>query len=174
MPQIALKISDVGGRTLPASAGGTAYLPQHRLRSWVRLGGELLPREAVVDTGAPACIFSKRVWEKFHSRGAIVWVAHPPTEAGRATLPRVDVHGGNYPFRLGRIRLQLVDLDKNQLAPRDVLVICTEDVPIGPGNGPPELPRLVLVGLADVMHGRTLRVEASADGQRWAATLSEP
>lgn len=174
MPQIALHISDSGGRTLPASAGGTAYLPQRRLRSWVRLGGELLPREAVVDTGAPACIFSKLVWSNFHARGAIAWVAHPPTTVGRETLPRVNVHGGNYPFRLGRIRLQLVDLEKNQLAARDVLVICTEDEPADPANDPPQLPRLILIGLADVMHGRTLLIETSADGQRWAATLSEP
>ncbi len=118
MPQVHLAVRDVGGRTLPASVGGTIYLPQRRVRAWVRLGREILPREAVVDTGAPASIFSQQVWRTFHANSDIVWIAHPPAEAGRDVLPRIEVHGGNYPFRLGRIRLVVVDLDKNQLAPR--------------------------------------------------------
>ncbi|QJW96864.1 hypothetical protein [Frigoriglobus tundricola] len=127
-----------------------------------------------MDTGAPASIFSRQVWKAFHTRGDIVWIAHPPTEASREVLPRIDVHGGNYPFRLGRIRLVVVDLDKNQLAPRDVLVICTEDEPVDAEADPPELPRLLLIGLADVMNGRSLLLQVSADGQQWTAPLSEP
>jgi hypothetical protein len=128
----------------------------------------------VIDTGAPACIFSKRVWHPFHLSGDVVWVTHAPADGDRDTLPRVDVHGGNYPFRLGRIRLQMVDLNNGQLTPRDVFVICTEDQPIQPDNEPPELPRLLLVGLVEVLSGRTLLIQASADGQQWTATLSEP
>lgn len=150
------------------------YLPQHRLRIWVRLGRAYAARQAIVDTGAPACIFSKQVWDAFHARNDIVWVAHPPTDTDRTALPRVDVHGGNYPFRLGRIRLEPVNLTEGQLAPRDVLVICTEDEPVEPENDPPELPRLLLVGLVEVMNGRSLQLQISADGLQRTALLSEP
>ena len=68
-------------------------------------------------------------------------------------------------YRLGRVRLEFCD---GQLAPREVLAICTDD-PLVVKN-----PLPLLIGLADVMHGRTLLIDASADGQRWAATLSEP
>ena len=85
-------------------------------------------------------------------------------------LPRITVFGGRYPFRLGRVRLELVDLGTGQLAPRDVTAICTDD----PQTAPPHLQLPLIVGLADVMHGRTLQLEASADGRRWTATLSEP
>jgi hypothetical protein len=172
VPHVHLTVEDAGGRTLPATAGAI-YLAQRRVYAWVRVGRELLPRQAVFDTGAPACIFSWRVWEPFARRGEITWVAHPPAEAGRDSLPRIDVHGGHYPFRLGRIRLQLVDLDGRHLAPREVIVICIEDEPSGTGD-PPHLDRLLLVGLADVMHGRALRLEASPEGRQWTATLSEP
>lgn len=171
MPQIQLDVHDAGGRTLPTPAGGTVYLPQRRLHVWARFGRDILARQAVIDTGAPACILSQLSWDDLDARGDISWVAHPPP--GVRNLPRIDVHGGNYPYRLGRIRLQLMDLDGNQLAPHDVFVICTEDAPVWSGD-PPQLPRLWLVGLADVMHGRTLRLDASADGTQWAATLAEP
>ena len=172
VPHVHLTVEDAGGRTLPAPAGAI-YLAQRRVYAWVRVGRELLPRQAVFDTGAPACIFSQRVWAPFATRGEIAWVAHPPTDADRHALPRIDVHGGNYPFRLGRVRLQLVDLDRRHLAAREVLVICTEDDSLETDD-PPHLDRLLLVGLADVMHGRALHLEASPDGQQWTATLSEP
>jgi hypothetical protein len=174
VPQIRLRVQDEGGRTLPASGGRTAYLPQYRLRAWVRVGSELLPRHAIIDTGAPAGIFSYQVWSTFQTRGDITWVAHPPTETDRTALPRIDVHGGNYPFRLGRIRLELADLDKGRLTSRDAMVICTEDVPLTPSGSPPQLPRLLILGLVDVMNGRSLLLQASADGRQWTAVLSEP
>ncbi len=52
-------------------------------------------------------------------------------------------------------------------------MICTEDDPVATSD-PPHLDRLLLIGLADVMHGRTLQLDASVDGQQWAATLTEP
>ena len=174
MSQVHLDVHDVGGKTLATPSGGTFYLRQPRVLAWVRFGREYAMRQVVVDTGAPACILSKQVWADYHARGEIAWVAHPPQAGDRDRLPRTNVHSGFYPYRLGRIRLELMDLGTGQLAPRDVLVICTEDVPLNPNSEPPELPRLLLIGLADVMHGRALLIEASADGQQWTATLSEP
>ena len=72
---------------------------------------------AVVDTGAPACILPTRVWTQLDNRGDVAWPSGVNPVGG---LPRITVFGGSYPFRLGRIRLELVDLGTGQLAPREV------------------------------------------------------
>jgi hypothetical protein len=124
-------------------------------------------RQVVIDTGAPASILPSRVWSDLDKRGDIMWVSGVNPIGGP---PRITVFGGSYPFRLGRIRLEIVNAGAGQLAARDVAVICTDD----PQTAPPHFQLPLLLGLADVMHGRTLTVEASADGQQWMATLSEP
>src|SRR5436309_6700354 len=99
-------------------------------------------------------ILARRVWSEFHSRGDIAWVAHPPGTTEIGGLPRTTVLGTQYPFRLGRVRLELVDFGDGRLAAREVLVICTEDVPpIRP------LPLPLVIGLAEVMNGRSLLVQ---------------
>ncbi len=123
-------------------------------------------REAVIDTGAPACILPRRVWTALDARGDIAWLTEFPAHfAGSGNVAHTIVFGGQYRYRLGRVRLESCD---GQLAPREVLAICTDD-PLVVKN-----PLPLLIGLANVMHGRTLLIEASDDGQRWSATLSEP
>jgi len=124
-------------------------------------------RRAVIDTGAPASILPWRVWSDLDKRGDIAWITSTSPVGGP---PHITVFGGSYPFRLGRIRLEVVNVGTGQLASRDVTAICTDD----PQTAPPHLQLPLILGLADVMHGRTLTVEASADGQQWTATLSEP
>jgi hypothetical protein len=126
-------------------------------------------RQAVVDTGAPACILPSRIWNRLDSRGDITWISGAPMTVPVGGLPHITVFGGQYPFRLGRVRLELVDL-VGRLAPRDVLVICTDDQQ----SVAPNLQLPLVVGLADVMNGRSLLLQVSADGQRWTAVLSEP
>ena len=164
MPPIALDSQDDGGVTLLAIAGGTVYLPRQRLRAWVYLGRDPFMRQAIIDTGAPACTFPRRVWSGLDARGDITWLTHKPALL-RTGMPAYTIlAGGSYRYQLGRVRLQF----QNGLAPRTVIAICTDDTPTTSARVP------FIVGLADVMHGRTLRLEASADGTQWAATLAEP
>jgi hypothetical protein len=167
VPSVALSAQDTGGATLLALAGGTVYLPQHRLRTWVYLGGEGAMRQAVVDTGAPACILPQRVWSRLAVRGDITWATDSPAFFPTGAIAHTTVSGGQYPYRLGRVRLRFA---YGSLAPRDVLVICTDD----PAVAPPHLSLPPIIGLADVLNGRSLLLQVSADGQQWTATLSEP
>ena len=129
-------------------------------------------RGAVIDTGAPGCILPQRVWATLDARGDVEWVTDFPARlAEEEKITFATVFGGSYQYRLGRVRLEFCD---GQLAPREVLAICTDDPPVDPQASPPQPIFPLILGLADVMHGRTLLIEASADGQRWAATLSEP
>ena len=148
MPSVALDVQDDGGATLLALGGGTIYLPQRRLHTWVYLGGEYAMRQAVIDTGAPACILPQRVWSRLDSRGDIVWETGSPARFPAGTIAHTTVFGGRYPYRIGRVRLRFA---YGPLAPRDVTVICTDD----PRTALPHLQLPLLLGLADVIHGRT-------------------
>lgn len=172
MPTVPLYPQDEGGVTLPTS-GGPLYLPQRRLYVWARVGGEYAPRQAVLDTGAATCVFSRVVWDGFEKRREIEWVSHPPGGSDRSVLPRTTILKGTYPFRLGRVAVQVVEFNgEAALPPVSVLVQCLEDMPVAPAD-PPQLPRLLLVGLDGILRGRTLTVTASADGTAWAASLAE-
>lgn len=115
-------------------------------------------------TGAPACVLPSRFWGPLAARGDITWVTGAPARfaaSGRAAATAVA--GSSFPYRLGRVRPAF---SYSQLAPRAVLALCIDD--------PAHIRVPLLVGLADVMHGRALHLDASPDGQHWTATLSEP
>lgn len=168
MPEIRLYPQDDGGLTIPSATGNAIYLPQFRLRAWVRIGGEYALRQAILDTGAPASIFTKHIWLPLHQSGRIEWLGEPPNPADHTVLPKVILLRGQYPFRLGRVTVELADLDSGSLRPVRILVQCVEDQP----EREP-LPRLLILGVADLLHGRTLTLRASADGAAWRGTISE-
>jgi hypothetical protein len=172
MPRVTLSPQDDGGITIANPSGGMIYLPQHRLRVWVRVGGEYACRQAVLDTGTPACILSKKVWQELENAKRIEWICHPPSADGQHPLPTTTILGGRYPFRLGRIALQLLDFLGGELPEVTVRMLCLEDAP----GQPPDQQTLsgwLLLGLEGVLNGRTLTVSASADGSAWAASLAE-
>jgi hypothetical protein len=152
------------------SGGSSLFLPELRVLGWGYFGSETMMRQVVIDTGASACLLPFRFWSVFDNRGDITWLSSAPPTVPAGGLPRMSASGGSYSFWLGRVRLALADLGSGRLAPRDVLAMCTDD----PQTPPAHLRLPLIVGLADVMHGRTLLVEASADGQQWTASLSEP
>jgi hypothetical protein len=172
MPQVRLTPQDDGGVHLDDGRSPAVYLPQLRLRLWVKVGTEYRIRQAVLDTGAPAAVFSRAVWEPLAARGEIEWVCHAPGGDDRPLLPRTAVLRGRYPFRLGRVTIQPVDLNAGELRPAPLLVQCTEDDPRAAAD-PEPLPRLLILGMSGFLNGRSLAVAASPDGATWTATLSE-
>lgn len=152
--------------------GGVIRLPKRQIRAWAYFGSEPAIRQAVVDTGCPVCTLPKRVWEKLNDRGDITWLADPPAAVPATALTRTTILlGGRYPYRLGRVRLRIVDLGDGQLAPREVPVLCTED----DAARRPDSERVpLIVGLADALNGRALLLQVSEGGARWAAVITEP
>jgi hypothetical protein len=149
-------------------------LNQLRLFLWVKLGDEYSHRQAVLDTGAPFTILPKQVWAILHRRGSITWVAHTPGTAPRGSLPIVVVGGSRYPFRLGRVAVQVTKLDGSELRPVPVLAQCLEDEQLTPSDPVPLRARPILGLAGGLLHGRQLLVEADAAGQHWSAALVEP
>jgi hypothetical protein len=151
--------------------GGPVVLAEPRVRVWALIGNEPFTRQAVFDTGAPACVLPKRIWAQLDVAGEVMWEAGAPADVPLAALPTITVLGGRHRFRLGRVRLELIDLSGGRLAPLAVRAICTEDAGVVAPGGSPQVP--LLVGLGDALRGRVLLVQTSEDGARTSATIQE-
>ena len=84
----------------------------------------------------------------------------------------ITVLGGSYPFRLGRVRLEMVDLGDGHIPPREVMAICTEDLP--PVSSASQISLPLIVGLGEVLNGRSLLLQVSEDGLRWLGMMNQP
>jgi hypothetical protein len=160
------------GPTFDDGVNPSFALPQWRVRAWVRLGGGLTNWVSLVDTGAPVSLVSKGVWEQLRRQGRIEWVSHAPgvqDDPGR--MPRVSVLGARYPYRLGRIDVELTDLGAIDLPAVRVLAQFIED---GPATGG-RLPDVIVLGLGfGAFAGRSLVIDFAADGTPTGTTVREP
>lgn len=66
--------------------------------------------EAIIDTGSPLTVFPFSVWPRYES--SIIWLDQPEhvNRQGDTILPSLNIVGGTFPYRLGRIRLGFRDL----------------------------------------------------------------
>lgn len=88
-----------GEVVIPVPGGPPLTVPKRRIRAWVLLGNQVVLRQAIIDTGAPYCTPTRRVWADLDRRGQIDWVAFPPG-GPVASLPTMELLGGNHPFRV--------------------------------------------------------------------------
>lgn len=159
-----------GEVVIPVPGGPPLTLPKRRIRAWVLLGNQVVLRQAIIDTGAPYCTLTRRVWADLDQRGQIDWVAFPPGGPG-ASLPTMELLGGKHPFRIGRVAIRLTELAANSpiLATDPVLALCVESDTLSD-----VIQSGVILGLGGLLNGRTLVVQASEVGDRWSAVLIQP
>lgn len=152
---------------VPTPAGPPLRLRTRQICAWVYFGSDEKLRQVVVDTGSPVCTLPKRFWEKLDDREDIIWVANPPATVPTDQLTNTTtLLGGQYRFRVGRVRVRVADMGDGQLAAREVLAFCIED------GGSRDLP--ILLGLAEVLDGRALLLQVSDGGGRCAGVINEP
>ena len=109
---------------------------------------------AILDTGAPLTLFPYEVWQPFEA--AITWLAQPPLPAGGPR--RVAILGGTWAYRLGRVRMGLLDDDGGWLAPAWTNAWFLDDDPAAP--------KQAVLGLrTGLFDGRQLRSDSS--GEEW-------
>lgn len=168
MPVVSLFPQDEGPLAFAKPDGSQLLVPKHRLRPWVKLGSDYQSRQAVFDTGAPCTLLSKRAWVKLAARGEVNWVLHAPNETADRDLPKTELLGAPRQYRIGRVRVSLVDGNRDcDLG--FVLALClTTDSVAGAVSAS------VILGMCEVLNGRTVLVQASPDGAKWSAALMQP
>jgi hypothetical protein len=171
VPAVNFSVQNDGEVVIPVSGGAPLVLTKRRIRTWVLVGNETMLRQAIVDTGAPYCMMTKRLWTELDRRGQINWMAFPPSTAPLASLPMTELLGGRHPFRVGRLRIRLTELAPNSpiIDAGSVLALCVENDVIADivNSG-------VILGLGGMLNGRTMIVQASETGDRWSAVLLQP
>ena len=159
MPRVRLRVQHVQARddlrlryTEPKRPGEEFEFPLLRLTTTVTVGSDLRFL-ALVDTGAWVSIITHETWTQLDQLGLVEFLP-PPAGAGTA---RAILGGGRSEFRLGRIRLGLIDRDDpngpRELPPVPVVAQLLLDPQF-------RLPFPVILGLhGGVLDGRTLRRE---------------
>ncbi len=83
--------------------GGQLVLPVNRLACLVLVGPEVV-FDAWVDSGSPLTVFPEKDWRPFEA--AVTW-----RDDLAGGLPKLNVAGGEFPFRFGRVMLDLMSAD---------------------------------------------------------------
>lgn len=84
--------------------------------------------DAVVDTGAPLSVFPYTLWAAFADQ--IWWLDQPPRSDGLAR--EITLLGGNWTYRLGRVRVGAIDDDGDWLPPVWLNAFFLDDLPDAP------------------------------------------
>lgn len=159
--------------------GHTSYIPWYRL--FVRL--VIVPRgedtrvrpapredgfepEAILDTGAPTCVFPFPVWQPF--RNEVQWLDQPPREDGRPWA--VTVLGGSWAYSLGRVRVGATDRDANWLPAVTANALFLDNHP----TTGPRPPRQAILGLRSGLFDLRQLRHATADPPEWVLEDAGP
>lgn len=109
---------------------------------------------AILDTGSPLTLFPYEVWQPFEA--AITWLAQPLLPAGGPR--RVAILGGSWSYRLGRVRIGMIDTAGGWLAPAWTNAWFLDDDAAAP--------KQAVLGLrTGLFDGRQLRSDSS--GEEW-------
>ncbi|MDB5307029.1 MAG: hypothetical protein JWO38_1231 [Gemmataceae bacterium] len=126
--------------TPPGRGRVDVYRPQ--FRSLLRLPNTLLPRDVVIDTGAPLICFPEDLWKPFQVGIDFEWLPFP-----RGVVPPVGrMAGWQYPFRMAHFLLPVTLMDYANAVDRpDVIAAFATGNPPQPPNSKGLPP--IIVGL---------------------------
>lgn len=177
MPVIELSVRQTKTHNLQRPGTAPLVVPVRRLFARSRLGTSEGTVLALLDTGAPLTFVDYYRWLECDGAGEIDWGGAAHAEPA-SQLPTAPLLGHRIPYRVGHIRIRLwgacgcPELDLGA-----VPVACIEYTPTVPNcetflatNTGAE----VLLGMHQTFRERTLQLQATADGARWAASLAQP
>jgi hypothetical protein len=161
VPSIRLSL-DILGPPLPLATpgGGALQAPRVRFLCLARLPGFMMPRDGIIDTGAPHTCFPLALWSQFQEGTDFEWL---PFEPGYQ--PPVGVMlGWRYTFRMARflVPLALMDYSTEVERPGVIAQFADSDPPARRGKSLP----LFVAGLwGGLLEGGKVGVGRTPGGQ---------
>lgn len=170
MPTIRLFPATLGPPLpLEPVAGGTIRVPRVRFQCLLRLPQFLMPRDGVIDTGAPLTCLPKSIWDRFREGTDFEWL---PFEAGYQP-PVGQTVGWRYTFRMARFLVPLTLMDYSTEVERAGLIaqFADSDPPARRGQALP----LIIVGLwGGILEGSQLAITRDPTTGQVAGELAVP
>jgi len=163
MTRIRLRLVETEEIRCVDSRGESLVIPRMRLETLIQFApfkgssSAASPpvRAALIDTDTALSVFPEREWRPWEH--CIEWLTFPAHSASHK-LPRIRVLGGQYPYRMGRLQIAVVDEDGHRLPSMPVIAQFTEDA----GS----LSRILMGMRGGILEGRRLLVDV-ARGQAW-------
>lgn len=137
-----------------ASTGSQFLLPRVQLRALVLLPGQLLPRDAIIDTGSPFNWCPEDVWQPLRPGTDFEWLPFAPGYQP----PVGQTAGWNFRFRMARLLGPLTLTDLTTELPRDGVIFQFAE---GNPPGTKRLPVAVIGLWGGVLEGTKLHIEAA-------------
>jgi hypothetical protein len=169
VPTIPLAVGSHGSDiTVDDLTGGILDIPRLRFHCLIEVPGFLLPREALIDTGAPLTIFPEKIWSKFQfgTDYDILPLVGAPAAPAR-------VLGWQFTYQIARFRVPLALLDAALTirVPRpDVIAQFATGNPTGWRSIPP-----IFIGLwGGLLEGGRLGIDRVSSTNRLAGELVYP
>src|SRR5215218_10385557 len=107
MPQLRLFSYSLGGIPVIPPTTAPLTLPLVQFRCLVQLPGQMMPRDGIIDTGAPCSWFPESVWKTLRRGVDYEWLPFP----GGYQPPQGVTAGWAYQFRMARMLRPLVLTD---------------------------------------------------------------
>ena len=119
MPTIRLTAYSVGPLLALAHPPGARPVPRVQLRCLLRVPGTPIPRDAILDTGAPLTCFPERIWQPFREGVDFEWCPFAPG----VQPPAGQMAGWRFTFRMARFLVPLAARSKHNPVDLGILVL---------------------------------------------------
>lgn len=159
VPTIGLSSISQGALPLSLPTGGTLRVPRARFHCLARLPRFVMPRDGIIDTGAPLSCFPFSIWDRFQEGTDFEWL---PFEPGFQS-PISVMAGWRYTFRMARFLVPLTLMDYSTAIDRSGVIaqFADGDPPTRRGQSLP----LFFIGLwGGLLEGGRIAIGRTAGG----------
>ncbi len=154
MPIVQLTPTILGSLPLSLQGGGLLQAPRLRLHCLVRLPQFMMPRDGVIDTGAPFTCFPRSIWSRFREGTDYEWL---PFDTGFQP-PLGQLMGWRFSFRMAQFLTPLTIMGYSSEVDRPGVVAQFADGD-PPGRSGHMLPWVMIGVWGGILEGSKLAID---------------
>ncbi|MCI0705657.1 MAG: hypothetical protein L0241_31745 [Planctomycetia bacterium] len=151
-------------------AGGSLSIPQPQFRCLLRLPNQVLPKDAIIDTGAPLTCIPQDIWDSLRVGVDYEWL---PFAAGMQP-PSARIAGWQFTFRIARFLVPVSLLDYSTEVERPDVICQFADGNPPSYAGRKSLPPIIIGLWGGLLEGGKIGVERDPSSGRVNGELAFP